>query len=148
MSLVPICIQIRPWALAQADALPVREAVFVHEQGVSMALERDEFDAVALHAVAYDIQGAALGTGRLLADGHIGRMAVIQSARGTGVGGQLLAALVGEARRQGMSSVILNAQCHARGFYAAHGFSAEGPVFKDAGIDHVTMTQCLQEQGM
>ena len=38
------------------------------------------------HAIAYDAEGKAIGTGRLLPDGHIGRMAVLQAARGTGVG--------------------------------------------------------------
>jgi predicted GNAT family N-acyltransferase len=46
-------------------------------------------DAQCLHAVAYDEENQAIGTGRLLPDGHIGRMAVLESARNSGVGAQI-----------------------------------------------------------
>jgi predicted GNAT family N-acyltransferase len=122
---------------ADRDALrQVRETVFVREQGVPLALEWDEHDAEALHLLARDQQGEPIGTGRLLADGHIGRMAVLKPWRGRGVGGALLVALMDAARQRGLKRIALNAQCSAVGFYNHFGFAAEGPVFEDAGIPH------------
>src|SRR3546814_19968327 len=82
----------------------------------------DEHDTNCGHAVAYDEQGRALGTGRLLPDAHIGRMAVRSGCRGAGVGSMLLAALIEEARRRHYMEVVLSAQLHAQDFYAGHGF--------------------------
>lgn len=136
-------IVIGDWAACSADATAVRHEVFIVEQRVPPEEEMDERDAVCVHAVAYGPDGTAVGTGRLLPDGHIGRMAVRKSERGRGIGSLLLNSLIDEARRRGHLQVALAAQVHAQGFYAAHGFLAEGPVFLDAGIDHVNMRRVL-----
>lgn len=131
------------WADAAESVMPVRETVFVHEQGVPQELERDEHDPVCRHAVARTSAGEVVGTGRLLPDGHIGRMAVLRPWRSTGVGGRILEALVAEARARGMCEVMLNAQLTAEDFYRRHGFTAEGEVFMDAGIEHRAMLRRL-----
>jgi predicted GNAT family N-acyltransferase len=89
--------------------------------------------------VAYDDAGIPIGTGRLLPDGHIGRMAVMKSARGVGVGGAILRALIRAAHERSDAEVVLNAQVHAKAFYARFGFLPEGEVFPDAGIPHICM---------
>jgi len=94
-----------------------------------------------MHAVAYDADGQPIATGRLLPDGHIGRMAVRKSARGQGIGGQVLQALLDEARRQGYGQLVLHAQTHAVDFYRKHGFAVEGEEFMEAGISHRLMTR-------
>ena len=99
-----------------------------------------------VHAVAYDEAGQPLATGRLLPDGHIGRMAVRKAGRGKGVGGAVLQALIQAARERGDGEVILNAQTHAEGFYNAHGFAREGEEFMEAGIPHITMRAGLRQQ--
>jgi predicted GNAT family N-acyltransferase len=131
-------IRFGDWASMQADAKPIRLEVFVQEQNVPADLEMDDKDAVCLHAVAY-VDGKAVGTGRLLPDGHIGRMAVLRTARGTGVGGALLKGLMAKAEERGDECVVLSAQTHAAEFYLAHGFSARGDVFHEAGIPHIEM---------
>lgn len=131
------------WAVCADDATLVRHEVFVVEQQVPLEEEMDQRDAVCLHAVVYGPDGQPAGTGRLLPDGHIGRMAVRKPHRGKGLGSLLLTSLVDAARRQGHLQVELAAQLHAQGFYAAHGFVAEGPVFLDAGIDHINMRRVL-----
>lgn len=128
------------WATMCADAKPIRLEVFVQEQNVPPELEMDDKDAKCLHAVAYDAGGKPIGTGRLLPDGHIGRMAVLRSARGTGVGGALLKGLLAQAEQRGHDEVVLSAQVHAADFYLAHGFKSEGDVFYEAGIPHIEMT--------
>ena len=136
-------VEITDWARAEAQVMPVRMAVFVVEQGVPEDIERDEFDAVSRHAIARDEAGAMVATGRLLPDGHIGRMAVAAPLRGKGVGGAVLEALVAEAARAGLAEVALNAQVHALAFYRRHGFVEYGDVFMEAGIPHRAMRRTL-----
>ena len=139
----PVNVVLGDWSSCRRDAAAVRYEVFVQEQHVPIEIELDEEDAGCVHAVAYDAYGTAVGTGRLLPDGHIGRMAVRASHRGLGVGSQLLVALMDEARRRRMLEVVLSAQTQAIPFYEAHGFVASGRVYMDAGIEHVTMRHAL-----
>jgi predicted GNAT family N-acyltransferase len=135
-------IEILDWGAARAEASRIRLQVFVEEQRVPREIEMDDMDAACLHALAW-LDGRAVGTGRLLPDGHIGRMAVLGESRAVGVGGAILERLVEEARRQGMREVVLSAQTHAIGFYRRHGFSEEGEVFEEAGIPHQEMRRVL-----
>ncbi|MET3116206.1 putative GNAT family N-acyltransferase [Undibacterium sp. GrIS 1.8] len=128
------------WAELQKEAQAIRYDVFVIEQNIPVELEWDEMDAQCLHAVAYDAQGAAVGTGRLLPDGHIGRMAVRSAARGLGVGAAILQSLMQQARNRGDKAVKLNAQTSAEPFYARNGYSRDGDVFEEAGIPHISMS--------
>jgi predicted GNAT family N-acyltransferase len=135
-------IRLLDWMSAQADAKPIRFEVFVDEQRVPAEIELDEHDARCIHALAYR-DGQAVGTGRLLPDGHIGRMAVLKPQRGKGVGKALLRALVEAARSRGDKEVLLSAQVHAVGFYRAEGFEPQGPVYEEAGIAHQAMRRQL-----
>lgn len=131
------------WSVLNKDAKTIRFEVFVEEQKVPAELEMDDMDAVCLHAVAYDAAGTPIGTGRLLPDGHIGRMAVRKGARGTGVGGALLQTLMAQAMARGDREVVLSSQRHAAPFYQRHGFTVEGGEFFEAGISHINMRyQC------
>lgn len=120
----------------------IRDEVFVREQSVPVEIEWDEFDPVSQHVLAWS-GDRAIGTGRLLPDGHIGRMAVLREWRQRGVGSALLTALMEVARGSGLSRVELNAQLHAMPFYERHGFRAEGAEFLDAGILHRCMWRDL-----
>lgn len=131
------------WSALGAEAGPIRERVFVHEQQVPLELEWDEFDAVSHHVLARDATGRPIGTGRLLPDGHIGRMAVLPDWRGRGVGRALLDRLMELAAQAGQAELALHAQTHACGFYRAAGFVEEGPEFMEAGIPHRLMTRRL-----
>ena len=117
----------------------LRHQVFVIEQGVPVELEIDGEDDAACHAVALIDNNQVIGTGRMLASGKIGRMAVRSDMRCQGVGRAVLDALVNEARTQGLAGVSLGAQLSAVAFYQRAGFSCQGDVFIDAGIDHRQM---------
>lgn len=132
-------IAIGSWAMLKADARPVRYEVFVVEQMVPIELEWDDMDEYSLHAVAYDANDNAIGTARLLPDGHIGRMAVRKEARFAGIGSRLLQTLMHQAQARGDRVVKLNAQLHAEAFYAQHGYVRDGDEFLDAGIAHIAM---------
>jgi len=127
------------WSALRADAQTIRLEVFVQEQHVPAELEMDDKDAVCLHAVAYDAHGTPIATGRLLPDGHIGRMAVRKPHRGSGIGGLLLQGLMAQAKARGDQSVVLSAQTHAAPFYLRHGFVKQGDEFFEAGIAHIEM---------
>ena len=139
----PWHLEIGDWSALQARAAPIRLEVFVHEQQVPLEEEIDALDAVCIHAVAFDAQGFALATGRLLPDGYIGRMAVLKAVRGHGLGSAVLQALVQQARQKGFVEVVLSAQTHAQTFYARHGFVPEGAEYLDANIPHVLMRKAL-----
>ena len=131
------------WSKAREEASRIRFTVFVEEQGVPREIEIDDRDADCVHAIAR-LAGRAVGTGRLLPDAHIGRMAVLKEARGGGVGGLLLESLVARARERGDREVVLSAQVHAIPFYARHGFAAFGPAYEEAGIPHQDMRRSLE----
>jgi len=133
-----------PWEKAQPHAAPLRFAIFVGEQNVPPGIELDAMDEASLHAVAFDAEGKPIGTGRLLPEGRIGRMAVVKEWRRRGVGADLLEALLDEARRRGIAEVTLSAQLQAAEFYRAHGFVAEGKVYEEAGILHQSMRRKLK----
>jgi len=137
------CVQIGDWPTLQVKAAPIRLEVFVHEQQVPLEEEIDALDAECIHAVAFDAQGRALATGRLLPDGHIGRMAVLKAVRGQGLGSAVLQALMQRARQQGFVEVVLSAQTHAQAFYVRHGFVPEGAEYLDANIPHVLMRKAF-----
>lgn len=132
------------WASLREPAFRVRKEVFVDEQQVPIELEQDELDAVSIHVVAADSNGTPVGTGRLLPDGHIGRMAVRKPWRGSGIGGQLLRRLIQIAVERGDAEVALNAQLTAVPFYLKFGFSPSGGEFVEAGIVHQAMRQRLR----
>jgi predicted GNAT family N-acyltransferase len=137
-----LLIELLSWDEARVHASPIRFAVFVEEQGVPREIELDEQDALSLHAVAFE-DHKPVATGRLLPDGHIGRMAVLKEWRGRGIGGLLLQRLMERAKQRGDSEVALSAQVHAVAFYRAHGFIPDGEEYLEAGIRHQAMKRRL-----
>lgn len=135
------------------QAHAVREIVFIEEQGVPEVLERDSEDASAYHVLALH-KGHAIGTGRLVmlpnppkgetgTWGRIGRMAVLQSHRRSGVGSQVLEALENEAKRRQLNGILLHAQLSSMDFYKHHGYQPHGAVFDEAGMPHLEMKKQL-----
>ncbi|WP_261379434.1 GNAT family N-acetyltransferase [Denitratisoma sp. DHT3] len=119
----------------------------MREQGIAAAEEWDRFDAAAHHAVAYGPAGEPIGTGRLLDDGRIGRMAVLAPWRGKGVGSALLDRLLEAAARAGMAKVRLHARQSAATFYRQQGFVQQGEPFQEVGTSHVLMERRLAPPG-
>ena len=127
------------WSDEETTMRAIRNAVFVVEQQVPEDEEWDELDPACLHVLAIDPAGKPIGTGRLAADGKIGRMAVLKDRRGTGVGAAILEFLIGTARERSMDECYMNAQSHALAFYRRFGFEARGESFLEAGIPHHRM---------
>ena len=135
------------WSTLKDKAQPVRTQVFVQEQGIDAKDEWDTADADAVHAVITNRFGHPLGTARLLKKSpgvaQIGRMAVVRVMRGSGLGGQLLNALVDIAKARGDKEVLLHAQTSAQAFYAREGFVPVGEPFDEVGIAHIEMRKVL-----
>jgi len=135
-------IELLSWEQARAHAAPIRFAVFVEEQGVPREIELDEQDELSIHAVVFE-HGQPVATGRLLPDGHIGRMAVLKAWRNRGIGALMLQSLIQRAKQRGDREVALSAQVHAVPFYRANGFVEEGDEYLEAGIRHQAMRRPL-----
>ncbi|WP_328772288.1 GNAT family N-acetyltransferase [Streptomyces sp. NBC_00286] len=134
----------------------VRKEVFVGEQQVPEDLEYDAYDADAVHVLAVREDAVPIGAGRLLYGeaaaaknggdpgvGSLGRLAVLKSARGLGVGIALVRGIEDAARARGLTAVDLHAQTHALGFYERLGYEAYGPEYLEAGIPHQAMRRSL-----
>ncbi len=127
------------WTQACSELRAIRLEVFVREQSVPEALEWDGLDPQCEHVMASDLAGQPIATGRLLPDGHIGRMAVLKHWRRRGVGSAVLSELLAIARARGDAVAILHAQSHATEFYRRAGFEITSAEFMEAGIPHVEM---------
>jgi predicted GNAT family N-acyltransferase len=129
------------------QALAIRLAVFVKEQGVSRALEIDGRDDAARHLLALH-EGEPVGTLRLrwIDDGRVAkieRVAVLPRARGAKIGQALVEAALAASAAAGADAALLHAQTSVQGFYARLGFVAFGPEFVEDGILHVAMSRPL-----
>jgi len=128
-----------------AACYALRDTVFVREQGYSAEGEVDDLDPLSHHLIARD-GDTAVATARVyITDdtAKIGRVCVLKSARGTGLGADLIRACVALAADKGASRAILGAQAHATGFYGKLGFTAYGPVYADEGEPHQMMERIL-----
>ncbi|MGB8338505.1 MAG: GNAT family N-acetyltransferase [Burkholderiales bacterium] len=132
-------LRLATWKDDAAMLRDVRRRVFVREQNIPEELEWDEHDTVSLHVLALDAEGHAIGTARLLADGHLGRVAVLKNQHGKGVGSELIKYLILLNKNRGAKEAVLSAQINAIPFYASHGFVAEGEEYLDADIPHRLM---------
>ncbi|MFZ6044807.1 GNAT family N-acetyltransferase [Pseudomonas sp. CR3202] len=135
-----IHVRVADWQKDNADLRRIRETVFIAEQSVAPELEWDTEDADAVHFLAFE-RDYAIGTARLLPDGHIGRVSVLKDWRGLKVGDRLLQAAIAEAERRGLKRQMLSAQVHATAFYERHGFKVVSSEFLEAGIPHVDMVR-------
>lgn len=124
------------------DAYSIRKIVFVEEQLVPLEEEIDDFEAAAAHFVLYE-ENQAVGAGRFRVVDGIGkveRICVLPSHRTSkGSGRHIMTAIEDYAQSQGITSLKLNAQTHAEGFYSKLGYQTVSDIFMDAGIPHVTM---------
>ncbi len=142
-----VSVRLGDWQSQGEAASALRHAVFAEEQGIAADLMVDDADTDAVHALAFNRFGMAVGSGRLLQGGpglaKIGRMATHAGVRGAGVGAQVLQALMAAARARGDREVMLNAQASAVPFYLRAGYAADGPIFVEAGVSHQAMRRAL-----
>lgn len=128
----------------------VRGIVFIEEQGVDWAGEIDEFEDESVHVLG-EVDGEPVASGRLriLPDGwaKLERIAVRPRWRGRGIARRIVAFLLDEAVRRGARRFKLHAQVYLEKFYADFGFTREGAIFDECGIDHILMLRDDGPQG-
>ena len=122
----------------------VRIAVFMKEQG--FVDEFDALDAIAAHFVAFDQQTPVATCRTWLADDgyHLGRLAVLKSHRGQGLGAMMLQEAEDYVKSIGGESISLHAQCRAEAFYRKSGYSPYGEMDYDEGVEHIHMRKILK----
>ena len=138
-------VEIRP-ARSDAErdaAIELRHEVFCREQGVPVTDELDGRDGDGLHFVAFDADdGGVIGTCRLVFAGgtvQFSRLAVRAGRRREGIASRLLDAADEASRAEGARRMVLHAQTYAISLYESHGYRRRGPLFWEAGIEHVAM---------
>jgi len=147
---------------AYEDAVAVRMAVFVDEQGIPEELELDDHEDEAVHFVAYDDgddhdhdgpghhhdePGDPIGAARLREPdegvGKVERVAVLPDHREQGVGAELVRTVETVARAREYDRIVLHSQTTATGFYESLGYERVGDAFEEDGIPHVEMRTSL-----
>lgn len=126
------------WDELQNDAKLIREQVFIQEQQIAVEDEWDAEDAVSLHFVVYD-QDQPIATARLLQNNSVGRVAVLKSHRGVGIGKLLMQQIIQQAKHEQREFLKLSSQVYAMQFYTGLGFKVEGEQYLDCGIPHIDM---------
>jgi predicted GNAT family N-acyltransferase len=135
----PFTVSLVSWHDGEPLLRAIREAVFIREQCVPEELEWDNMDGGSRHALALSLNGDAIGCGRILPNGHIGRMAVLPEWRNKRVGTAIMEILLDDARSRGLKQVDVDAQVPALPFYHLFGFVESGKEFMDAGMPHKKM---------
>ena len=128
----------------QQALLNIRRKVFIEEQGVPEELEWDEEDHTAKHFLYFKSE-KPIACGRILKNGHIGRMAVLKAYRKQNIGSSLLQYIIQDAKKNKVSHLSLHAQLSALDFYQKHGFQAYDDIFMEAGIEHQSMKLIIKK---
>jgi YbgC/YbaW family acyl-CoA thioester hydrolase len=144
-------VQLGSWLDLGQLAAGIRREVLIQEheqgQGTAATLDGDADDQGALHALVLNRFGVPVAAARLLAHGDgagsIGRVAVVQALRGSGVGRAMVQTLLAAARAQGLQQLRVQAQLGSAGFFQRLGFSTDGAPGLHAGAQHQTMTMAL-----
>ena len=134
-------VEVFAWSEAEPLAAPLRFAAFFEDS--RPGIELDDKDGQAVHAVAFDESGKAIGTGRLLPDGQIGPFAASKEWHRLGVDSALLDALLAEARKRGYAVVTVAAPLQTAELYRGQGFAPEGKIFSEAGVLQQPMRKTL-----
>ena len=139
---VPKVIDKRDFEKAKA----VREAVFCTEQGYAHEVEFDEYDEFTdnVKQVAIFDGNRVIATGRAIDFGNgyvkIGRIAVMESYRKRGIGAMLVNFLIDTAREMKATTVNVDSQVQAIGFYEKFGFKVFGEEHLDGHVPHRYMS--------
>lgn len=119
----------------------------MQEQQVSAADEWDGMDEQATHFLVRNDCDEPIAAARILTEAsnhairyHIGRVAVLKTFRGRGVGHSLMRAMITWCQtNNARADIYLHAQVHRQTFYQKLGFVAQGAEFMDVGIAHINM---------
>ena len=141
-----LTVRIADFVADHAEIRAIRFTVFVDEQQVPESIEIDDRDPHCVHLLAVD-DGEPVGTGRidLALSGKVGRVAVVASRRGQGVGTALMKYAHCIAKDNPLDKVWCNAQVSVRPFYERLGYRVTSEPFYEANIEHVRMERAFSD---
>jgi predicted GNAT family N-acyltransferase len=122
----------------------IRRIVFGKELGIEEELLNDPYDKFA-YFVVVSYKNKPVGTGRLIYKDDtylIGRIAVLDEARGMKLGDLIVRMLIDFAFRLGATEVHVHSQLQVIDFYKKIGFKEQNDSFYELGILHTDMSIC------
>ncbi len=143
---IPCKIRIADWRLDGPSLKALRQRIFIQDLDIPENLEWDGRDSAAIHLLAENPEGEAIGSARLLQQGQASRIGVLPEWRGKGVGTLLTQALLEIANDHHMPHIFLYAHQNTLPFYQALGFAAEGGIQLMAGMPHQLLTRKVETQ--
>jgi ElaA protein len=124
--------------------LRLRNEVFVVEQHCVFQ-DADNKDPASHHVMGWQ-QGTLVAYTRLVPPGvayaepGIGRVVIAITARGSGIGRELMQRSINECRKLYGNTIIgIGAQLYLKEFYGSLGFVPTGGIYPEDGIDHIQM---------
>lgn len=138
-------MQFKTYYFLPQEAVYIRTAVFIQEQGFQN--EFDEIDNEAVHIVAYSDENEPIAVCRVYEaeDTFIfGRLAVIKEFRGRNIGSLMITEAEKIVSAKGGNSIMLHAQCRVKDFYNKFGYSAVGTEDEDEGCPHIWMKKDMR----
>ena len=140
-----ISMKIKTYTTLPEEAKHIRLTVFWEEQG--FVKEFDEVDSIAVHLVAFQ-DGQAVGTCRYYetetkGEYAIGRIAVLRTLRGQGLGGKLVREAEAQIKARGGNRTHIGAQVQAIPFYEKIGYTPVGDRYMDEHVPHQGMEKEL-----
>lgn len=129
------------------EAIDIRTEVFVSEQG--FVDKPDEADKIATHIVMFD-GDRAVATCRILKTDTpstflIGRIAVLKSLRGNGLGRKIMEEAEKYLRSIGADAAVIHSQLRARDFYVKCGYTVCSEIEYEQNYPHVWVRKSLNE---
>lgn len=142
-------ISIRQIAHASHDyamAVNLRRALLRTPLGLDFTSAQLATEATDTHLAAFDdeeVVGTVVLSPYDYSTLKLRQMAVDDSQQGAGIGRQLLTAAEEHAKALGKTRIMLAARVTAQAFYARYGYAAEGDIFEEVTIPHITMHKTL-----
>lgn len=124
------------------EILKARSEIFVVEQNC-IYQDLDDIDYRSLH-IFYESEGKVIAYLRAFEKDSAAKIIqmgrVLTLTHGTGLGGKLLKEGISQIKEKlNPSSIYIEAQCYATGFYEKEGFVISSDEFLEDGIPHVEM---------
>eukprot|EP01017_Pseudomicrothorax_dubius_P005263 TRINITY_DN11288_c0_g2_i2.p1 TRINITY_DN11288_c0_g2~~TRINITY_DN11288_c0_g2_i2.p1 ORF type:complete len:152 (+),score=23.64 TRINITY_DN11288_c0_g2_i2:125-580(+) len=119
----------------------IRKIAFMDEHKVPAKLEFDEHDDLAVHFLLFQ-DDIPVGCARLTRRGddwYMGRLAIIRSQRGRGLGTFMIRKMIECCKERGIPSIIISSLAHLKVIYKKLGFVEFGEEFEQAGLQLIHM---------
>lgn len=143
-----------------SDCFLVRKKVFVDEQGFSQENEFDKIDHISHHLCIYTDDGIPVAAARLFLEDleqasqadtekpicyHCGRICVLSSHRGLGIGTLIMNELEKKAVLLNANQLVLSAQVRVKDFYSKLSYIQQGEEYLDEFCPHILMKKRIAQ---